>query len=867
MDTSDENGNALPAGYEFEGYKIESILGEGGFGITYLAVKTNKIGLPVAIKEYFPRQFARRDPSSLAVRPVSAEDRHWLEWGLRRFLTEAQELVKLRDHPNIVHAIDYVEAHDTAYIVMDYVKGESLGSIIRRTGALSEVEILEILIPLLDGLEAVHNAEKIHRDIKPDNIYIRQDGQPVLLDFGAVARQAMRDNPEMSYTEIVAEGFSPPEQYSRKGNQGRWTDIYALGATLYKCMTGKAPPSALDRMTTERDGASDSVFREAKVAKRRYSKRLVDAVEAALRLRERERPQNITAFRALLPATEHHPTPRFRWIRYAGAAAALAALAIVAYVTLVPSLSAPHPTVVRIIEDGRGALRHGKYVAAGQARRDATRTARNLPNAPPGSPVAIASLGVVEVYRRELIEHTSRFFREVDAAIQRRDLDTADSKIAAALELFPNTSAELEPERKRLTSFLLDYGRAELKKGSIEAAARAAKMVERIDPNNAALAALKSEIAPELERLVEQPLRLIEIAPIDRRSSLSKYLAGPSQRVLRQATEPGLISDAVTRILEKIKRTIEGRDRAIGLLKSAYEALARKDCDTAKRLTSQAEEADNGAADYVALRREIDKTCVIQDCQGCPELVVIPPGTFVMGSPEREPDRFKEDGPQRRITVSKAFALAKTEVTVGQFKSFVSDADYKIEGKCWIWDPVSLSGLDVLYASWRDPDFDMVAFGRMIRHDESGTVSAMMACQRDLLEPTVLRNHGHVFKFVGDGFLSEFENPVDAVKCAVEIQQSVGHRSFGSSQKRVAFRIGVHAGEIIVKGGDCFGDVVNIASRLQRLAPPHGVCVSALVHHQLQGKLPLPFEDMGERRVKHISELLHLYSIRVVPTA
>ena len=285
-----EHRNALANGYELFGYRIESVLGHGGFGITYKATEIEG-GRRVAIKEYLPASFATRDAEDSSVHPAGPDDREDFDWGLERFRQEAQTLVSFH-HPNIVAVHRFFEANNTAYLVMEYERGDSLAAILARDKTLPENEIREFLFPLLDGLSRVHKAGFMHRDIKPENIFIRTDGSPVLLDFG-FARQAVGVRSH-SLTSIVSTGYAPFEQYLAEGNQGPWTDIYALGATLYRAVVGKKPPEATARMT------KDTLVPAAEAGAGKYGPELLGAIDAALAVNERDRPQDIESFRAVL---------------------------------------------------------------------------------------------------------------------------------------------------------------------------------------------------------------------------------------------------------------------------------------------------------------------------------------------------------------------------------------------------------------------------------------------------------------------------------------------------------------------------------------------------------------------------------------
>ena len=235
---------SLPPGFIISDYRIERVLGQGGFGITYLAMDT-MLNRRVAIKEYYPREFAVRDGLRTIRAAGTTEDRETFEWGRTRFLEEARILARF-EHPNIIAVRRFFEANGTAYLVMDYCEGEPLDEIIKREGPLSNARLNNILFPLLDGLEQIHETSFLHRDIKPANLYIRADGSPVLLDFGAARQEIVGHS--RSVTSLATPGYAAFEQYSTKGKQGPWTDIYGLGATLYRAVTGEKPQDSPDRI-------------------------------------------------------------------------------------------------------------------------------------------------------------------------------------------------------------------------------------------------------------------------------------------------------------------------------------------------------------------------------------------------------------------------------------------------------------------------------------------------------------------------------------------------------------------------------------------------------------------------------------------
>jgi len=279
---------SLPRGYALHEYRIEETLGIGGFGLTYLATDSN-LNLKVAIKEYLPGDLALRDEDQ-SIRPKSDDSLDSFKWGLSRFLDESRTLASFR-HPNIVRVLRFFEANRTAYMVMEFVAGESLSEWIRKRRPLDQGTVLAIADPLLDGLEVIHDAGYLHRDIKPSNIFIREDGSPVLLDFGS-ARLASAGG---ELTAIVTPGYAPIEQYHSQGNQGPWSDLYAFGGVLYWIVTGSKPIEAAARVHEE-------LLKPAvKAAEGNlYTAELLAAVDWALSPREQQRPQSVREFRAAL---------------------------------------------------------------------------------------------------------------------------------------------------------------------------------------------------------------------------------------------------------------------------------------------------------------------------------------------------------------------------------------------------------------------------------------------------------------------------------------------------------------------------------------------------------------------------------------
>jgi serine/threonine protein kinase len=297
--------NALDPSARLHWYEIRSILGQGGFGITYLAFDTN-LKQQVAIKEYLPVEFSTRD-SSHTVRAISENYSKIYSWGLQRFLEEAQTLAQFR-HPNIVQVRTFFEHNNTGYIVMDYEDGLELEALIDEGTHFNEQRLLEIVLPILDGLAQIHKAGIIHRDIKPANIFIRNDQSPVLLDFGSARHAISKQTKTM--TSLVTPGYAPFEQYHQaEGKQGPWTDIYSLGATCYCAITGKPPPDALKRGMVQFEHNLDVYLALADIKAGKYSEHMLEAIDCALRFRERDRPQSVTAWQQMLTGSKPVPAP------------------------------------------------------------------------------------------------------------------------------------------------------------------------------------------------------------------------------------------------------------------------------------------------------------------------------------------------------------------------------------------------------------------------------------------------------------------------------------------------------------------------------------------------------------------------------
>ena len=349
----------LPKGAQIDSYVIDGVLGAGGFGITYLA-EHSLLGKKYAIKEYFPQAFSRRDGTT--VRPSGSSESTYRK-GLESFTAEARALAQFK-HPAILDVAGIFEENGTAYIVLAFEPGLQMGEWLRILDRPpTQEEIDAFLEPLLDALEEVHKRNLLHRDIAPDNILIRSNGTPVLIDFGS-AREVVRDQ-QHAVSAIVKQGYSPPEQYATQSSlQGPWTDIYGLAATLYKAMTGQKPPGAMDRMVAELD------LSISQTVKTGYRSSFLKAIDHGLRLRPEERPQTVATWRAMVfrgknrtsysaaslqVASERgQPRPRSTASRPAAQRSATRMPPSLPHANARPTAAVPTPTrPVRLTETGR----------------------------------------------------------------------------------------------------------------------------------------------------------------------------------------------------------------------------------------------------------------------------------------------------------------------------------------------------------------------------------------------------------------------------------------------------------------------------------------------------------------------------------
>lgn len=291
-----DNRNALEAGTMLRHYRIDSVIGQGGFGITYAAFDT-ELQRKVAIKECYPKDFVSRDGTTVV--PTSSKEEVDFNWALGKFIDEATTLAMFKNN-GIVQVLQILkDENKTAYMVLEFVEGKPLNDWLKALKSKpTEQQLKTVIAPLMDALEVVHENGIAHRDIAPDNIFIRGDGDAVLLDFGAARQTIIQQSRTMNL--VVKDGYSAPEQYYAEGKQGPWTDIYAFAATLYRAIAGKRPIDAMARLDAFNNGDPDPLEPLEDLAKGSYSEAFLSAVMKGMTPQTKQRPQSLAEWRTLL---------------------------------------------------------------------------------------------------------------------------------------------------------------------------------------------------------------------------------------------------------------------------------------------------------------------------------------------------------------------------------------------------------------------------------------------------------------------------------------------------------------------------------------------------------------------------------------
>ncbi|MBL1141510.1 MAG: SUMF1/EgtB/PvdO family nonheme iron enzyme [Proteobacteria bacterium] len=718
----DSSRNALASGYKLHWYTIKKILGQGGFGITYLAEDTNLNQL-VAIKEFLPIEMAVRDQSS-SVHPVSGDYGEQFEWGLDRFMSEAQTLAKFK-HPNIVRVFTVFPENNTAYMVMEYEHGKGMDELLKNKKTLSEDQLKAIINPILDGLKLVHENGFIHRDIKPANIFIREDGSPVLLDFGS-ARQSFGQQTR-TLTTMVSPGFAPFEQYvSKSDKQGPWTDIYGLGATMYRAIIGRSPAEAMERSEGLLHNDFDALITTTDMKPEGYSSSLLSAIDHALAFKPENRPQSISEWQAEINGTAYAGQSEVETVVATDHVSQSTVAATEKTEVLEhkyddkqdrkkPSL---FKRIVKYGLIGFGIL----FVLAilsedeQQKEQDAEQITESL-----------AEEKIIEEQTPVPQEFVAETEIEDTKDEQIRDLLARADKDIQALRLTkPPGNNALEKYHQVLN---MDQGNADAEAGLTNVATEYLKLVEQNLQNKEMSKALQylnlaKRVSPDhpdiptIEKILKEDIAADKVDSSDVEQTQQKEVEA-SLFSTEDKKQIGILQSR----LRQNPRDRDARKELQSIMKSyedkVKEAINNGELDQASAYIREALEIAPRSDRLKLILKKIEKKKNQQDTRAGkifrdelenggkgPEMVVIPAGSFLMGSKRRAREFFTGEYPIHKVKIEKPFAMSIKEITVSEFSDFIEATEYQTEaewqGGCGYWDKEWKVDPE---RNWRNPGF------------------------------------------------------------------------------------------------------------------------------------------------------------------
>ena len=703
--------SALPVGTVVRGYRLLDVLGSGGFGVTYMA-EDSEGGERVAVKEYLPVQFAVREGTS--VHPKSEASREDFEWGLDRFLSEAGMLTRFR-HPNIVRVKGYFEANNTAYIVMEYEEGEPLDKLLDRRGKLTEAQLKRVLLPIADGLRQVHARGVWHRDVKPANIFVRRsDESPVLLDFGA-ARNALGAR-SASMTAIVSPPYAPPEQYDSRGELGAYTDIYALSALCWRAIMGEFPEEAPYRQRLASRG-EDPIALLAETPLPGYSPALLHAVDWGLRLYGDERPQSVAEWLDAMGEGDGRVAPS-------------------APSDPLPAEAMPRRTdrTPRAYPDGPSTPRPSESPSA---RAPSTAMGESAEPVAHSAPEDDLDRALPRFFRRLLGGRYGLAKTFWQFGVQGGGVFAFQEIVALALHFRELVSIYYFASFSVLGFFYLllvavgvwsaarNEGRGI---GAILARLLALLALGLVMPLSFVLLNLPDLMpAPTPAAVVEPPAPAVESFTVENRSADDIVVVRAVPTTMANYGDNKLGTATV----------MPGRERRISLygyeygdacefdvfIKTAEERTHQEQANLCQRNEivfgdggEQDEQDDPPGVGAESIKADPEPDVKpppppaarpavgdrFRDCPACPEVVVVPAGSFRMGSPSGEQGRDAREGPAHDVTIASPFAIGVYEVTVSEFGQFVEETSYSAGNSCY-----TLEGEyeERTGRSWRNPGF------------------------------------------------------------------------------------------------------------------------------------------------------------------
>ena len=724
--------NALPPGTRFEEYRLDAALGAGGFGITYRAYDAN-LDKFVAIKEYLPVEFATRTAASTVV-PHSDADAQNYHWGLTRFLDEARTLARF-DHPHLNKVYRFFESNGTAYMVLEYVQGEALADKLTRERQLPEESLQRLLDEVLSGLEVMHDAGYVHRDIKPGNLMLREeDGSAVVLDFGA-ARQAVGQRSK-AITSILTPGYAPVEQYDGKVDRvGAWTDMYALGMVAYRCISGTSDselPDAVARMLAQSRGEA-VLLPATEAGKGKYNAKLLEAIDWAMELDEGDRPQTVDVWRQALTGGSRGKSParsakkpatqstRDKTTGRSGPSWTTIALTMTIMVLLgvgawwgiqeYPELFGQSPGSTPVVTEQATSVE-----APAETPRETERqqTEEALASAEQSTPLDKAEAEQPASREPELTPEEAEVARLLAAAkadLKARRLtspagNNAWEKYQQVLSLSPSHPDAMAGMERVIDSYMRLFG-AEVEKEAFDKAEGYLAKIGELHPDSPVLEEgqqrLQDAKQARVDRLAEQERqRQAELERLRIADAVNEHWTNfetaiqaedpdEAATILSQVRamnpdEPGLTTGEQR--LEALRTELQRqRAEAIQAHWSAFEAaIQAEDLDKATDIHTQIRDLNpeepgltTGEQRLEMAQAELErKRLEALKLELAGEMVSIPGGTFRMGDVSGEGD--DDEKPVHGVTVP-AFMMGKYEVTVGQFRRFVEATDYRTEAE------------------------------------------------------------------------------------------------------------------------------------------------------------------------------------------
>ena len=723
--------NALPPGTRFEEYRLDSVLGSGGFGITYRAYDAN-LEKFVAIKEYLPNEFATRAERYTVV-PQSSTDAQDYHWGLNRFLDEARTLARF-DHPHLNKVHRFFESNGTAYMVLEYVEGETLADRLSRERQLPEESLQRLLDEVLYGLSVMHDAGYVHRDIKPGNLMLREkDGSAVVLDFGA-ARQAVGQRSK-AITSILTPGYAPIEQYDSKADDvGPWSDIYALGMVAYRCISGVSDselPDAVTRGRTQRKGGVD-LTSATEAGKGQYNAGLLEAIDWAIEVDEEDRPQTVGEWQRVLagqgrrqgttkpvrqPSTQTigaTTTGRsgLSWTAITLTMAIIALLGVGGWWSWqeYPELFGQGADDTR--QSGQQAITTDVPGETLQ-ETDSGETVEAVAGSEQAQPTEMAETEQPTpkepVLSPEEAE-VARLLAGAEADLKARRLtspagNNAWEKYQQVISLSPSHPDAMAGMERVIGSYMELFG-ASVEQEEFEQAESYLSRIADLHPDSPALVTGKKQLADarqaRKERLAEQA-RQRQAEEAARQAELERQWTAQAIRTRWEAFEAALQAGDVGEAAAVLVQVRELNPEEPGLA-AAEQRLAELAAHlTAQALNTQwasfeaalAAEDVEAAANSLAGIRELDPDAPgltdgeqrleemrqaleakMETLVG--EMVSIPGGTFRMG--DIRGDGWDDEKPVHSVTVP-SFRMGKYEVTVGQFRRFVEATGYRTDAE------------------------------------------------------------------------------------------------------------------------------------------------------------------------------------------